>query len=552
MFEEEKKIIDGNLFKQMIINGTLHLKNNHEIINNLNVFPVPDGDTGTNMQMTMMEGVKKLSLTNDCSIIEVAKILNDALLIGSKGNSGVILSQFFSGIYEQIKIFKKKEINIEEFIQSLVSGYKKAYDSILEPVEGTILTVLRESIEKVKEKKRDIHSIKKLIQELIKYSKISLNNTPYLLDVLKQSNVVDSGGAGFISFLEGISMYLNNIPIKEIKKERLSDIFSETEISHNNLKETEIKYNYCTEMVIKLFPNIKFNKEEKEKEFSSKGDSLILIKKDELIKIHIHTNHPEFILNNLSFYGELVKCKIDNMKEQNKNIVNSNNQKKANKDEYVIISVFSGKEVQSIFKELKVDYLINNKKEDSFFEDLRNILSNLEREKNKNIIILPNNKQMLFKTIQLTKKYSELKIHIIKTENIAQGYSALLAFDENLSLKENLTNMKVNIQKNKIGEITYANKINTEKYNKEKDNFLALLQGKVVDYHKDLIFLAKKLLKQIITSKNNFLTIFYHKKPIFEKQLSQLEFFVEKQYPHLEIEKIKNDNHLSPYILILE
>ncbi|MFR0367744.1 DAK2 domain-containing protein [Candidatus Phytoplasma palmae] len=550
MLEEEKKIIDGNLFKQMIINGTLHLKNNHEIINNLNVFPVPDGDTGTNMQMTMMEGVKKLLLTEDCSIIEVSKILNDALLIGSKGNSGVILSQFFSGIYEQIKIFQKTEINIDEFIQSLVNGYKKAYDSILEPIEGTILTVLRESIEKVKEKRKNIHSIKKLIKELIKYAKISLNKTPDLLDVLKQSNVVDSGGAGFISFLEGVYLYLDNNPVEEIKEEKLSDIFTENEISHNIFKETEIKYNYCTEMVVKLFPNIEFNKEAKEKELSSIGDSLILIQKDELIKIHIHTNNPEFILNNLSLYGKLVKCKIDNMKEQNKNIVKLNNKKKINKDEYVIISVFSGKEVQNIFKELKVDYLINNKKEDSFLEELKNILNTVDKDKN--IIILPNNKQMLFKTIKLIESYSELKIEIIKTENIAQGYSALLAFDENLSLKENLTNMKVNIQKNKIGEITYANKLNIEQYNKEKDSFLALLQGKVVDYHKDLIFLAKKLLKKIITSKNNFLTIFYHKKPIFEKQLSQLEFFVEQKYPHLEIEKIQNDNHLSPYILILE
>lgn len=224
MFEtRNKKTIDGILFKKMFINGTINLKNKHQEINNLNVFPIPDGDTGTNMQMTMMEGVEKIKKIKNSSIIIVTKILSDALLFGSKGNSGVILSQFFSGFHDQIYKLQKKNINISEFIDSLANGYKKAYNSVLKPVEGTILTVIRESIEKTLKIKKKLKTIKGTLQKLFQYAQISLEKTPKLLPILEKSNVVDSGGAGFVSFLEGMLLYVDNILLthnNKIKKKK--------------------------------------------------------------------------------------------------------------------------------------------------------------------------------------------------------------------------------------------------------------------------------------------------------------------------------------------
>ncbi|MDC9032122.1 DAK2 domain-containing protein [Columbia Basin potato purple top phytoplasma] len=545
----EQKIIDGNLFKKMIINGTFYLKKNYQKINNLNVFPVPDGDTGTNMQMTMMEGVKKLQLINDSSIIQVSKVLSDALLMGSKGNSGVIFSQFFSGIYDYISSLKKNNINAEEFIDSMISGYKKSYSSIVEPVEGTILTVLRESIEETVKKKKEINTIKRALQIIIENAKISLSKTPDLLPILKQYKVVDSGGAGFICFLEGMLLFLDDVQLEN------DDItFLDLKVNHNIEKNSELKYKYCTEFIIKLNSSNDFDVEDQKQKMTNYGDSLILLKDSDLLKIHIHTNNPDNILTKLSKYGTLVKSKIENMKEQYHNFISKEKHKNDSKvSRYSVITFVSssGKEIENTFKDLQSDIVLNLYKNFLSVEKLNKIINEINAEI---IVIFPNQSDIIPIIKETCELNPKLKIEIIPTNDIVESYISLLVFDKNISLQKNLTNMKNYMQKIQIGKIIDSRYLENKIDHKlDLDCFVSYMKNKIIENNKDLILLTKNLLKKMISKKNNFLTIFYHKQTFLKRNLEKIESFVEEHFPNLEIEKIENNNSQKyPYIFVLE
>jgi DAK2 domain fusion protein YloV len=537
------KNIDGNLFKKIIINGFFNLTKNYQKINNLNVFPIPDGDTGTNMQMTMMKGVKQIQELNEESIIKITKIFSDALLLGSKGNSGVILSQFFLGIYEKINELKKKKINISEFVDSFKNGYNKAYESVIEPVEGTILTVLRESIEPILPKKEKIKTIQEVLKKLLKYAEISLQKTPQLLPILKKSNVVDSGGAGFVSFLEGMFLYFDKTE-NNIKSNHLlnTNINLNHQLKYTNNIE-KIKYSYCTEFIFQLKDNNNFDLETKKKEFSKKkiGNSLILLKNQNILKIHIHTNQPGYILNELLKYGSLIKTKIDNMKEQTKTFLEK--QKKEN----IIITISNSKKIKKIFKDLRIDYIIETK--NNFIENLKNIF---QQNQNNNIILLPDSNQQKEEILKITKSFSSNNIEIMDTNNIGQIYSAVLVYNKNLSLKLNLDNMKKNIQKNKIGKIHYPEKnIKLNENISQQNNFIACFNNKYF-YDSNLFLLIKKILNQMINIQNKFLTIFYDNNFLALENLKKIKYFLKNKYPDLELEKIENNDDKHLYVFVLE
>ncbi|WP_323847927.1 MAG: DAK2 domain-containing protein [Phytoplasma sp.] len=543
----EYKIMDGFLFKQMIINGAFNLKNNHQKINNLNVFPVPDGDTGTNMYLTMMEGVEKLQSNDESSIIKVTQILSDALLMGSKGNSGVILSQFFSGIHEYINNLQKNSVDVKEFIESWISGYQKAYAAVIEPVEGTILTVLRESIELTVKQKDKINTIKEVIQTIIRNAKISLRKTPDLLPILKESKVVDSGGAGFIFIIEGMLLYLNNIKLKD---EDINELYLKANHRNHNINENiELKYTFCTEFIIKLNKNNQFGIDEYKKTMNSYGDSLILFTDDDLLKIHIHTNFPDNVLKQLLLCGTLVKSKIDNMKKQNKEFI-WNNQTKNNKYFLVTFVDDLSEDIEKTFKELHSDIVINLQTKNYSSEDLNLIFNKINSEI---IVVFPNGPEIISVIENLSKLEPSLNIKIMPTKNIVESYNALLVFQHDLSLEENLNNIQMNMKKIKISKIInlkYLSKIQTETV--DLDGFSSCFQEKIIENHKDLVVLAKNLLTKMIDKTNSFLTIFYDKQTIFEKNLEKIESFLEKKFPELEIEKIESDNNVYPYIFSLE
>lgn len=324
----EKKI-DAEIFKKMFINGAINLKSNYEKINTLNVFPIPDGDTGNNMKITMMKGVEKINKIQYNSIIEVAEVLSTTLLKSAQGNSGVILSQFFSGIYLKLKEMQKNTINTKEFIEVFKNGAQKAYQAVSTPTEGTMLTVIRESIENINITEET--TIKQLIKKIVQKSEISLQKTPNLLPILKKAKVVDSGGAGFVEILKGMSLFDQDIKSK-IKDTNIvhHEITTNNYEAITNLNPEEIKYIYCSEFII-IIDNIKkINLENIKQMLNNKGDSLITIIDENILKIHIHTNKPGNILNFLLKYGNLDKIKIENMKKQYEKIVKNKQNNKTN------------------------------------------------------------------------------------------------------------------------------------------------------------------------------------------------------------------------------
>src|SRR5690606_35976588 len=315
------KKISGELFKKMVTNGAIHLKNNHKEVDHLNVFPVPDGDTGTNMQMTMMAGIKEVTALNSNSIVDVSKILSRGLLMGARGNSGVILSQFFRGVYSEISKINNGSVTIKEFIQALVGGYQMAYRAVMDPVEGTILTVVRESAERVLQEQKNLTTIEDVLKVYLNQAKATLTKTPELLPVLKEAGVVDSGGAGFIKIIEGMLMALEGqILSEEAMSIPQQNVKHEEYIGANALGEIDIKFGYCTEFIVSLFNWENFDINSVRGPLEQMGDSLVVVTDEDLLKVHVHTNEPGVALTLAQKFGELKTVKIENMRSQHSNI----------------------------------------------------------------------------------------------------------------------------------------------------------------------------------------------------------------------------------------
>ena len=308
--------INGSLFKKMVINGAINLKNDLKEIDDLNVFPVPDGDTGTNMSMTMMSGVRDIQNSEAISITEISKTLSRGLLMGARGNSGVILSQFFRGIYTGMENIKGSSATINEFIDCLVSGYKVAYKAVMTPVEGTILTVMREAGEQLDANRKSFKSVDAVLTKYVEYAEISLANTPNILPVLKDAGVVDSGGAGFLKVIKGMLM--------AVRGEMLEIKATQVETSQNvqaNFDTKDIKFGYCTEFILILNKPEVFQESDLRTPLSIIGDSLVVVKDEDLLKIHVHTNNPGRALNMAQRHGEFKTIKIENMRLQHTELI---------------------------------------------------------------------------------------------------------------------------------------------------------------------------------------------------------------------------------------
>ena len=388
------KEINGLLFKKIVTNGAIKLKNHYKEIDHLNVFPVPDGDTGTNMQMTMMSGVKEIKISNSESIVEISKALSRGLLMGARGNSGVILSQFFRGIYSGLSKLEKNFATVSEFIDALVSGYQMAYRAVMEPVEGTILTVVRESAERVLRDKEKFNSIKDVLECYLTQANITLEKTPELLPVLKEAGVVDSGGAGLIKIVEGMILALEDKILNENEKiEESSDYHGA-----HNLGEVEITYGYCTEFIIKLRDHEKFNQSDLRDPLTKLGDSLVFVQDEDLLKVHIHTDEPGIAITLGQKYGDLQTLKADNMRLQNQEILSKKDEPTKELKDYAILSVCSGEGIKQIFKDLGVDNVIDggqsmNPSTEDFIKSIEKVFAN-------NIIIFPNNKNIIMSAKQ--------------------------------------------------------------------------------------------------------------------------------------------------------
>jgi len=551
--------VSGTLFKKMVTNGAVNLKNNHKEIDHLNVFPVPDGDTGTNMQMTMMAGVKEVNSLDSQSIVDISKILSRGLLMGARGNSGVILSQFFRGVYSEIAKINNGSATVQEFIQALVGGYQMAYRAVMDPVEGTILTVVRESAEKVLREQNNLNSVEEVLKLYLEQAKETLENTPELLPVLKEAGVVDSGGAGFIKIIEGWIMALDGQMLAEAE---VSSQVQEREHFHGaeNLGAIDIKFGFCTEFIVKLHKPEKFNENFMKDPLMQMGDSLVVVTDDDLLKVHVHTNQPGVALTLAQKYGDLQTIKIENMRIQHSNIMNDEvahaapqqevKKPKKPKSKFAVIAVASGEGIHNAFNELGVDLIIDGGQTmNPSTEAFVNAVESLNAD---HIIILPNNKNIILSAEQTLDLCPDRSIRVLKTKSIAQGYASLMAFDPTQELDDNFEAMTEIVENMRSGEITYA--VRDTEINGlaiKNGDFIGITKGEIKVSTPTRLETAKALLEDMVDASREIITIFYGNDSD-EDELDLIVAHAKKLNPDMEVETIDGKQDIYVYIFAVE
>ncbi len=495
--------LTGKQFKQMLDSGANHLTNRHHEIDALNVFPVPDGDTGTNMHLTFSAGVKDVLTAHSEHLGDIAKVLSKGLLMGARGNSGVILSQIFRGFFQSVE--QLSEVNAKQMASAFIRGSEVAYKAVMRPVEGTILTVLRESAantSKIVEKKPDM-TIIEFMDTLIKEAHISLQNTPELLPVLKEVGVVDSGGAGLVVIFEGFRYALIGKPV-----ELMTNIETHTSAQLDLANE---EFGYCTEFVLRLdHEKMDFFSEDKlKRDLARMGDSIVVVQDDDLVKVHLHTLTPGDALNLAQRFGEFVKLKIENMQEQHAAILEHSHGHGAPekpRKKYGIVAVGAGEGIKTMFEELRADVVINggqtmNPSTEDFVAAIRSL--NAEH-----IIVLPNNSNIILAAQQAESICEDLDVHVLISKTIPQGLSACIMFNPEVDIDSNLAEMNAAIAHVKTGQVTYAIKDTAIDGKEIKANdYMGIVEKHIVVSIPDKVEAACRMLDQLLDNDSEIVTV---------------------------------------------
>ncbi len=536
------KYIDNITFKKMLLGAAVNLENNKTIVDSLNVFPVPDGDTGTNMNLTVQAAIKEIQNLQESTITAIADATANGSLMGARGNSGVILSQLLRGMAKGLK--GTNQIDCKIIAESFKSASDIAYKAVMRPVEGTILTVARETAEKAMATYAEYQDVAVFLENLIKQAKDTLNRTPEMLKVLKQADVVDAGGKGLIFLLEGALSALKGIEIKqEIKEDQVID----TEIELEEFtSEDEIIFTYCTEFMIK---NPTKTSEEFLSRIYDKGDSIVCVGNDNIIKTHIHTNNPGQILAIAVKYGELSNIKIDNMKEQFRERIKNNHKKNHEKKKYGFVSIGMGDGIQKVFSDLNVDvFLSGGQTMNPSTEDILEAANKINAE---HIIILPNNSNIILAATQ-AKEISDKNLYVIPSKTIPQGITALIAFKEENDIENNLEAMSEAVKEVKTGQVTYA--VRDTVFNDldiKKDQIIAIYDGDIVNHGENPEDEAIELISKMVDEDSFLVTLFYGDK-IDKKTAEALKSRIEEVAEDCDIEIIYGGQPLYYYIISVE
>ena len=501
----------------MIISGANNLYNNYPEVDALNVFPVPDGDTGTNMNLTISSGAKEIATRNDASVYDVAKAFSRGLLMGARGNSGVILSQIFRGFAQGLK--GKIEATAQDISDALLMGKEVAYKAVMRPVEGTILTVIRESSQALDDSVYPDMPLDEALDILLKEARESLKRTPNLLPVLKEAGVVDSGGAGLCKIIEGFDLALHNQIVEKNMPDVVSDSVVEPIIGNVQASLEHKEFGYCTEFILKL-PEDPIKAKKKNfvpSRFSgvlnSHGNSIVMVHDDDLIKVHIHTLNPGNILTYAQQFGEFVKIKVENMSEQHTHLIEEDAKakedeiKKQPKKPFGLISVGAGKGIVDLFKDLNCDYIVSggqtmNPSTEDFIKAIKSI--NAEQ-----IFILPNNSNIIMAATQACDVMNEeVKCTVIPTKTIPQGLVSAMMYNPESDYDTNYNDMMESLSSVKSGQVTFAVKDTSfEGMEIHKDDFIGICDKKILATEKDKIKCALKLINTMIDEDSSIITI---------------------------------------------
>jgi hypothetical protein len=536
------KYIDNVKFKKMLLGAAINLENNKTIVDSLNVFPVPDGDTGTNMNLTVQAAIKEINNLSESTITSLASAAANGSLMGARGNSGVILSQLFRGMSKGLK--GANYIDCKIIAESLKSASDTAYKAVMRPVEGTMLTVARETAEKAMAEYTEYEDVVVFLESLIQQAKDTLNRTPEMLNVLKQADVVDAGGKGLIYLLEGGLAALKGV---EIKQEITEQVVIDTEVELDEFtSEDEIIFTYCTEFIIK---NPIKTSEEFLSRIHDKGDSIVCAGNENIIKIHIHTNNPGQILAMAVKYGELTNIKIDNMKEQFRERLKENHKNNQKKKKYGFVSIGMGEGIEKVFTDLNVDvFLSGGQTMNPSTEDILEAANNINAE---HIIILPNNTNIILAANQ-AKKISDKNIYVVPSKTIPQGITALIAFKEESNIDENIEAMTQAVNEVKTGLVTYA--VRDTVFNDleiKKDQIIAIYDGNITNHGENPEDETVKLISKMIDEDSFLVTLFYGDS-VDEKTAESIKPKIEEVVEDCDIEIIYGGQPLYYYIVSVE
>ncbi|WP_027334845.1 DAK2 domain-containing protein [Mycoplasmopsis felifaucium] len=523
----KNKTIDGQLYAQLIISGANNLINNKNRIDDLNVFPVPDGDTGTNMSSTVDAAAKALEGYQNKNLGEVASFVSKNMLYGARGNSGVILSQIFKGF--ALSFENKTEVDVLGLLEGFKKATERAYQSVLKPVEGTILTVIRETTEELEKKINKNTSFEEFFVFAKDFARVACDNTPNKLKILREVGVVDSGGEGLVMFISGMASLILGNPVSLSNEEQAIDKFISSEEVYTG------EFGYCTEFIISLNNPEEFNKEAFQKSLSKKANSLVVVQDAELVKVHGHTIKPGDLLNLGQKYGEFMKIKSENMTLQaedsrNKNVDLSKTQETSLEplSKCGVISCNLGTGIINKMNELGCDVIIESGQTQN--PSAADIVDAINKCNAENVFILPNNSNIFLTAEQAAQVVSDKKIHIIKTRTQIQGINAMLGFNKDSSPEENEELMNEMVSLVKTGEVTIAvrdTKINGVKI--KKDNYLSILDDKIIACKSTYLEAAKYIINKVVNENSELVTIYYGN-DASEADASELADYISSKY----------------------
>ena len=537
--------IDGKQFRDMFVSGANNLQNNKDLVDKLNVFPVPDGDTGTNMSLTISYAIKELSKVENDDITDIGKALSKGSLMGARGNSGVILSQIIRGIAKSIE--GKETLNVVDLANALKNGSDTAYKAVIKPIEGTILTVVRESGEyAVKVANKDMDMIE-FLELIVKKANESLDKTPELLKALKEAGVVDSGGKGLVLIYEGMLSSLKGNDIKSVE----GGISSNVEVNvEQNISSEDIKFQYCTEFILE---SDKIDDLAVRDIYMKFGDSLAVVGDEGVIKVHVHTNDPGLAIQEALKYGQLLTIKIENMKLQHENkVLNETAQTKdvpVEEKEYGFIATSMGDGLAQIFKDFGVDHIIEGGQTmNPSTEDFMKAIESLHA---KNIIILPNNSNIIMAANQ-AKELSDKNIIVIPTKNVAQAFATLVTFDGDADITENEANMMEVLSSVKSGQVTYAVRdtvINDVEV--REGNIIGIAEGKLLAAGDKVDEITTNLVEKLVDEDSAIITLFYGE-DTSEEDAEALRDSLEEKFEDIDVELHYGGQPLYYYLISVE
>ncbi|MBO5424124.1 MAG: DAK2 domain-containing protein [Lachnospiraceae bacterium] len=551
--------IDAGLLQKAFLAGAYNLERNKDYINELNVFPVPDGDTGSNMSLTIMAAAKEVGALVNPTIEELAKTISSGSLRGARGNSGVILSQLLRGFCREIK--EKKEITTDVLADGFVRGIETAYKAVMKPKEGTILTVAKGVADKAVEMADKDVSFEELGEVVLAYGDEVLAKTPDMLPVLKEAGVVDSGGQGLMEFLKGA---YNGLIGKEVVYDKIATVSAspKVSVSSEDIDTSHITFGYCTEFIILLEKEYNMDIEMKFKEYlTSIGDSLVVVSDDEIVKVHVHTNHPGLAFEKGLEFGQLTNMKVDNMREEHREkvIMEQDRAKAASeeaakpaepKKDFGFVAVSVGEGLDQIFTELGVDYIIQGGQTMNPSTD--DVLSAIEKVNAENVFVLPNNKNIILAANQAASIEKEKNIIVIPSKTIPQGIGAMIGFEMTMSAEDNKESMIEAMGAVKSGQVTYAVR-DTSIDGKEikTGDYMGIDDNGIKSVGTDITEVVKELIKEMSDDDSELLSVYYGS-DVTEEDAEALVAVLEEEYPDYEIELHPGNQPIYYYIVSVE